>query len=69
MVAVIQKVRAVELEHCSVMALPSLEGERARLMPLLSSIVRKQRAKKVNPKRERKKECEMAINTRRRRYL
>jgi hypothetical protein len=34
--------------------LPSLEGERVRLSPLLSSIVRKQKARKVNPKQERK---------------
>jgi hypothetical protein len=28
----------------------------------LSSIVRERRVRKVNPKRERKKECEMAIS-------
>jgi hypothetical protein len=36
--------------------LPSLLGERARLVPLLSSIVHEQKARKVNPKRERKQE-------------
>jgi hypothetical protein len=36
--------------------LPSLDGERARLMPLLSSIVHKPRARKVNPKQAKKME-------------
>jgi hypothetical protein len=49
--------------------LPSLEGERACLVPLLSSIDCKQRARKVNPRQERKKNCEMVISARRRRYL
>jgi hypothetical protein len=49
--------------------LPSLEGERARLVPLLSSIVHKRRARKVNPKRERKKKCEMVISARQKEYL
>jgi hypothetical protein len=44
--------------------LPSLEGERARLVPLLSSIVHKSRARKVNPKQARKIKCEMVISTR-----
>jgi hypothetical protein len=42
----------------------SLEGERARLVPLLSSIVHKPRARKVNPKQARKMECEMVISAR-----
>jgi hypothetical protein len=49
--------------------LPSLEGERACLVPLLSSINCKRRVWKVNPRQERKKNCEMVISTRRRRYL
>jgi hypothetical protein len=44
--------------------LPSLEGKRARLVPLLSSIVRKRRARKVNPKRKGKVEWEMVISAR-----
>jgi hypothetical protein len=44
--------------------LPSLEGERTHLVPLLSSIVHKRRARKVNSKRERNKKCEMVISTR-----
>jgi hypothetical protein len=36
--------------------LPSLDGERVRLVPLLSSIVREERSRKINPKRERKNE-------------
>jgi hypothetical protein len=35
--------------------LPSLVGERARLVHFLSSIVSKKRARKVNPNRKRKK--------------
>jgi hypothetical protein len=35
--------------------LPSIEGEQARLVPLLSSIVGKQRARKANHKRRSKK--------------
>jgi hypothetical protein len=38
-------------------------------VPLLSSIIRKRRARKVNPKRERKKKCEMVISARRKEYL
>jgi hypothetical protein len=48
--------------------LPSLEGERACLMPLLSFIDYERRVRKVNPKQERKN-CEMVISVRRRRYL
>jgi hypothetical protein len=44
--------------------LPSLEGERARLVPLLSSIDRKPRARKVNRKQARKMEYEIFISTR-----
>jgi hypothetical protein len=44
--------------------LPSLEGERTQLVPLLSSIVHKRRARKVNSKRERNKKCEMVISAR-----
>jgi hypothetical protein len=44
--------------------LPSLEGERARLVPLLSSIDRKPRARKVNRKQARKMEYEILISAR-----
>jgi hypothetical protein len=44
--------------------LPSIEGERTRLVPLLSSIVREQGARKVNPKQKGKEECEMIISAR-----
>jgi hypothetical protein len=37
-------------------------------VPLLSSIILKQRARKVKPKRKGKNECEMVISVRRR-YL
>jgi hypothetical protein len=47
--------------------LPSTEGERRHLVPHLSSIASKSRAEERNPKRE--KECEMAPNVERRRYL
>jgi hypothetical protein len=40
---------------------PSGEGERKRLVPLLSSIVEKQRTGERNPKRS-KEECEMVIS-------
>jgi hypothetical protein len=49
--------------------LSSLEGERACLVPLLFSIVCKWRARKINPKQERKNKCEMVINARRKEYL
>jgi hypothetical protein len=49
--------------------LSSLEGERACLVPLLFSIVYKWRARKINPKQERKNKCEMVINARRKEYL
>jgi hypothetical protein len=49
--------------------LPSLEGERACLVPLLSSIDCKRRTRKVNPGQERKENCEMVISARRMRYL
>jgi hypothetical protein len=49
--------------------LSSLEGERACLVSLLFSIVCKWRARKINPKQERKNKCEMVINTRRKEYL
>jgi hypothetical protein len=57
-----------------VLALPSdgllsFEGERACLVPLLSSIDCERRARKVNPTQERKKNCEMVNNARRRTYL
>jgi hypothetical protein len=41
----------------------SLEGERGRLVPLLSSIVVKRRRREENPKRKLK-ECDMAISAR-----
>jgi hypothetical protein len=44
--------------------LPSIEGERARLVPLLSSIVCEQGARKVNPKQKGKEKCEMVISAR-----
>jgi hypothetical protein len=44
--------------------LPSLEGERVRLVPLLSSIDCKRRIRKVNPSQERKENCEMVISAR-----
>jgi hypothetical protein len=47
--------------------LPSAEGECSRLMPLLPSMVRKQRTREGNPKQE--KECEMVPSGERRRYL
>jgi hypothetical protein len=47
---------------------PSWEGERGRLVPLLSSIVVKRRRREENPKRQ-VKECEMAINARQKVYL
>jgi hypothetical protein len=42
----------------------SLEGEQARLVPLLSSIDFKRRVRNVNPRQERKKNCEMVISAR-----
>jgi hypothetical protein len=44
--------------------IPSLEGEREPLMPLLSSIVGLQRARKKNPKSKRKRneDCEMIMS-------
>jgi hypothetical protein len=44
--------------------LPSLEEERARLVPLLSSIDCKWRTRKVNPSQERKKNYDMVISAR-----
>jgi hypothetical protein len=54
-----------------VVGLPSMEGEHSRLMPLLPSIVGKQRMREGNPKRGRdeEKECEMVPSGERRRYL
>jgi hypothetical protein len=49
--------------------LPSAEGQRACLAPLLSSIDCNWGARKVNAKRKGKRECEMVISARRRRYL
>jgi hypothetical protein len=51
--------------------LPSGEGECSRIMPLLPSIVGKQRIRKGNPKRGRdeEKECELVPSEERRRYL
>jgi hypothetical protein len=49
--------------------IPSLEGERVRLVPLLSSIYCKWRTRKVNPSQERKENCEMVISARQSRYL
>jgi hypothetical protein len=46
----------------------SLIEERERLIPLLSSIVVRRRRREENPKRK-VKECEMAINARRKEYL
>jgi hypothetical protein len=43
--------------------LPSLEGERACSVPLLSSIDCERRARKVNPRQERKN-CQMVISAR-----
>jgi hypothetical protein len=60
---VIQMVPAVESWH------HRLEGERARLVPLLSSIDCKWRIRKVNPSQERKENYEMVISARRMRYL
>jgi hypothetical protein len=48
--------------------LPSSEGGHGCLVPLLSYIASKPRARKGNPKRE-KEECEMAIRVRRKAYL
>jgi hypothetical protein len=49
--------------------LPSLEGERAHMVLLLSSIDCKWRTRKVNPSHERKENCKMVISARQRRYL
>jgi hypothetical protein len=49
--------------------LPSVEGERSRLMPLLSSIGGLQRASERNPKMNKREECDMVISARRRWYL
>jgi hypothetical protein len=48
-----------------------VEGECSHLMPLLPSIVGKQRIREENPKQERdkEKECEMVPSGKRRRYL
>jgi hypothetical protein len=48
-----------------------VEGERSRLMPLLPSIVGKQRAREGNLKQERdeEKECGMVLSGKRMRYL
>jgi hypothetical protein len=45
--------------------LPLGEGERERLLPLLSSIASEPGARGLNPKQKkrRKGECEMVINT------
>jgi hypothetical protein len=50
--------------------LPSVEGERSLLRPLLSSIVGKQRTRERNPKQEyEEKECEMVPSRERGRYF
>jgi hypothetical protein len=46
----------------------SFEEEREHLVSLLSSIVAKRRRREENPK-QKVKECEMVISTRRRRYI
>jgi hypothetical protein len=54
-----------------VVGLPSVEGERSRVMPLLPSIIEKQRTREGNPKQERdeEKEYDMVPSGERRRYL